>query len=168
MITQQELHELTIYDEALGLFFVRRPTCFKKKLFDLLGSVESRHGYIRIKLNNKPYKAHRLAWLYVHGHWPDEIDHINGDRADNRIANLKACTRAENQQNRSNLSKNNRSGYLGVTFSEKERKWIAQIMINKKRKRIGAFVSAEDAHKAYTETKNTLHQYWRSIKGVAQ
>mgnify|MGYP003660542452 CR=1 FL=1 len=104
-------------------------------------------GYIIIGLNGKPYRAHRLAWLYVYGKFPQEIDHINGDPSDNRLANLRSATRA---QNVANTRKKTNSGNLlkGVTPTKNGR-FRAQIRIQGKNTYLGAFVTEQDAHAAY-------------------
>src|SRR5260221_8009897 len=70
-------------------------------------------GYRRISIDRKHYEAHRLAWFMTYGRWPEkQIDHINGNRSDNRIANLREANKAQNNRNNI-ISKNNKSGYNG-------------------------------------------------------
>ena len=84
-------------------------------------------GYCTIRINGTLYKAHRLAWFYVHKRWPSKfIDHVNGDRGDNRLENLREAEHSDNIQN-SKLSKLNKSGYKGVSFHKRRRKWRARI-----------------------------------------
>ncbi|WP_082492943.1 HNH endonuclease signature motif containing protein [Acidovorax sp. Leaf160] len=105
-----------------------------------------------------------MAWLYVNGAWPDgQIDHINGNRADNRIANLRVCSNADNGQNRG-VNANNRSGSPGVSFHSKAQKWQAHIGIQGVRHALGFFASKEDAAAAYVEAKAQLHQFNPSIR----
>lgn len=86
-----------------------------------------KNGYIVTTIFYRFCKGHRLAWLWMTGEWPkDQIDHINGDRADNRWVNLRACTQAENQQN-VGLTRRNTSGFMGVTWHPTEKKWQASI-----------------------------------------
>lgn len=103
----------------------------------------------------KSYKAHRLAWLYMHGELPDKsIDHINGLKTDNRIANLRLATNAQQKQNRPrNL--NNSSGYKGVARAET--KWRARINANGRHYYLGRFDTPEDAHNAYVAAAHRLH-----------
>lgn len=122
------------------------------------GSLHKATGYIHISINGKKYPAHRLAWLYVNGEWPDaSIDHINRNKSDNRIANLRVATSAENQQNRQK-NKNNTSGIQGVYWDKRTSKWQAQIMLARKCiyigrfKSIGAAVAARNAAKAKFHT----------------
>jgi len=97
-LTRERLMELVSYDPSTGLFTskVSRPPC---KIGKVLGSKQAA-GYVEFRLDYKSYLAHRLAWFYIHGDWPvGEIDHINQDRTDNRISNLRDVTRSENNRN---------------------------------------------------------------------
>jgi len=114
-------------------------------------------GYITIMLNRKNYAAHRLAWFYVHKEWPEEdIDHVNRIGTDNRILNLRAATKSQNQYN-TGLSKNNSSGYKGVYFNKRDGRYVAQIMIEGKRISLGTHLTAFDAHDAYQKASLTYH-----------
>jgi len=112
-------------------------------------------GYVYVQLNyhgrKKRVRAHRLAWAFVHGTWPEnQIDHINGDRADNRIVNLRVVTNAENGRNRK-LSKNNSSGYNGIYKTKRNNSWHVEIHYNKRRIFLGQFEKLEDAVRARKE-----------------
>jgi hypothetical protein len=114
-------------------------------------------GYIRISVDNKNYKAHRLAWLYVNGEWPShEIDHINGNRSDNRIDNLRDVPRAQNIQNQVKPHSNNKTGYLGVTKGPCNR-FRAFIGVNGKNVNLGRFDTAELASEFYQLAKAMVH-----------
>ncbi|HYD58974.1 MAG TPA: HNH endonuclease signature motif containing protein [Noviherbaspirillum sp.] len=118
------------------------------------------HGYILIGLPEGRFRAHRLAWLYVCGEWPkNEVDHINGVRSDNRIANLRDVSRRTNNENRREAQCNNRSsGLLGVTWSGRHKKWAASIRVNRKNKHLGLWETKEEAHEAYVCAKRRLHE----------
>lgn len=108
----------------------------------------NRDGYINIKIDGRLHPAHRLAWLYVHGHWPVlEIDHRNGIRADNRLQNLREATRTEQMHNLRRPTTNT-SGFKGVSLYQGKR-WRAYIHLNGKPKHLGYFLTAELAHAAY-------------------
>lgn len=115
-------------------------------------------GYRRIRIDYQIYLAHRLAWLITHGSWPsDQIDHINGVRHDNRLANLREATNTENQQNQRKAMVDNKSGFLGVR--EQHGKFSAQIKVNGRYHHIGRFATAEEAHSAYRARKRELHPF---------
>ena len=106
-----------------------------------------RQDYIRVKVDGRMYLAHRLAWLIHYGEWPDEVDHINGDRKDNRILNLRNAGRQENCKNQP-LFAHNKSGVSGVRFLSREKRWIAQIGVKGKTHTLGYYRSFLDAVKA--------------------
>jgi hypothetical protein len=127
------------------------------------GSI-SIHGYRLIKLGRKPFRAGRLAWFLTHGEWPSgEIDHINGNKLDDRIANLRVVDRAGNSQNKGGAQKNNKScGLLGVTWNKQHRRWQSKIMANGIRYHVGYFNDPHEASAAYMEAKSRLHIGGRS------
>lgn len=170
-ITQEYLKEALSYDKETGIFKWRldRPEShFKdwrgKNGFysnineNLIAGSPSRPSkrnptsYIVIGLNGKNYKAHRLAWLYVYGEWPEEdIDHIDLNTKNNAISNLRLSINKLNHKNRSKYS-NNSSGVVGVSFHKKTGKWQAegQEIVDGKRIRhyLGLFKTLEDAAEA--------------------
>jgi hypothetical protein len=106
-------------------------------------------GYSYVTIDFRPRKAHRIAWLLHFGIMPAGfIDHINGDRLDNRIANLRLSTNAENMRNRA-APRNNSSGYKGVYLDAYTKRWKAQINIAGKNRNLGRFDTPEEAHAAY-------------------
>jgi hypothetical protein len=123
------------------------------------GSVHKGTGYVSVSIAGQRYMAHRLAWFIVHGTWPAEgIDHINGVRHDNRIANLRPASRSENQQNLRRAMRNNRLGTLGVCV-HKSGKFQAQITINGRQKHLGLYPTQEAASQAYLAAKAQQHPY---------
>lgn len=158
ILTQERLKELLNYNPDTGLFTYakRRP---KVQVGAIAGHKHKGHLYIQLKVDAKLYLAHRLAWLYVHGVFPDnQIDHINQVRHDNRLINLRQATNAENHQNRT-VQKNSTSGHAGVTWSKIWRKWHARISLNGNRIHLGWFVDKDDAIAARNAAKLTLHKF---------
>lgn len=102
-----------------------------------------------------PFRAHRIAWKMHYGTDPQEIDHINGDRADNRISNLREVTHIENQRNR-RVSRNNTSGISGVRWHSRDRCWFAQINILGRAKHLGSFQTREAAAAARMAAEEQL------------
>ena len=152
----ERARELLSYNKDTGIFTWRlgRPKC-------TVGSVaghSTNHGYIRIMVEGECYQAHRIAWLYVYGHWPTiNIDHINGDKADNRLVNLREANTTTNQENRRGAQSNNRTRVLGVSWHKIAKKFSAKIQVSGKSHHLGLFNTAEDAHAAYLSAKRKLH-----------
>jgi hypothetical protein len=114
------------------------------KVGDVAGSLDG-EGYLLIMVQSRLYRAHRLAWLYVYGTWPEgQLDHINRNRSDNRISNLREVTNKQNHQNRSKPS-NNTSGHPGVSWHKRDSKWLSSIRHNYKKTHLGYFTNIEDA-----------------------
>ena len=145
-LTQDRLKELLNYNPDTGVF-VWKVDRKAVKAGDVAGK---RHhsGYWNLFVDGKWLMAHRAAWLYVHGVWPDgDIDHINRIRDDNRLCNLRTANRAENCQNQP-TSRNNRSGVTGVLWHKAAKKWVAQINIDRKLRHLGVFETKELAVEA--------------------
>lgn len=155
-LTQDQVRGLFDYCQDTGLLTWRVRPANSVKLGDVAGS-KNNEGYMSAEIKGVAYKIHRLVWLWMTGAWPEScIDHVNGDRSDNRWANLRLATRSQNGQNRK-LNANNKSGYIGVYpfFG----KWRAQIAIKGKQIYIGTFDTVEDAAKAYAQKKRELHAF---------
>tara|TARA_R110000851_G_C12908492_1_gene548974 strand:- start:75 stop:572 length:498 start_codon:yes stop_codon:yes gene_type:complete len=142
-LTQEKLKSAILYDSDTGLFLWISPQANKVNVGDVAGGEQ--HGYINIKIDSVPYKAHRLAWMYVHGFFPEgSIDHINGIKSDNRICNLRGVTHQENMRNMSKR-RDNKTGVTGVYKRKDNGKYCASIRVNTKIKHLGSFSSLEDA-----------------------
>jgi hypothetical protein len=112
---------------------------------------------VSIHLSHRLLKAHRLAWLFETGRWPDQqIDHINGNPGDNRIENLREATNTQNQYNRG-ANKNNTSGHKGVCWDKPRGKWRAQIVLDRKSVFLGHYETAEAAGEAYRRAAEKAH-----------
>jgi HNH endonuclease len=145
------------YDPATG---VMTQAVTKKGMTKgrVIGSINSR-GYLTFKAYGVSHKVHRLAWLHFHGEWPQfEIDHINGIKTDNRIANLRDVPRSLNMQNRKCLMTINKTGFAGVRHYGN--RYRAQITINGKARHVGMFATPSEAHQAYLEAKRKHHEGW--------
>lgn len=145
MISQEELKKVIHYNKNTGIFKWKNIKSDKIKKGDVAGCKENKYGYWLIRIKGILYRSHRLAWLYVYGKFPEkDIDHINHDRTDNRIKNLRSVNRSENMKN-GNVRKDNKSGTIGVCWSTSRKKWRAVIMTDKKYKHIGYFRKKNDA-----------------------
>jgi hypothetical protein len=148
-LTADCVRSILDYDPETGIFRWKwreglRKSDNTRRAEKVAGSLTS-NGYIALRINRQDYQAHRLVWLYVHGVWPaDQIDHINGDRADNRIANLREATNQENARN-ADLRKTNSTGVVGVYWDKRHQKYYAGIIVNDKSIYLGLFSTLEEA-----------------------
>lgn len=109
------------------------------------GSLHSR-GYVHIEIDGRQHKAHRLVWLAAHGSCPKaHLDHINGDKADNRLSNLREATKHQNGTNRSGPNKQSTSGVRGVSWHRTRRKWAAYVTDHGRAFSLGLFTDKEEA-----------------------
>lgn len=119
-------------------------------------------GYKRIWHKGRLYQQHRLAWLYVYGQWPkDKIDHINGNREDNRIFNLRECTMSQNAMN-TGAHRDNTSGFKGVTRNHN--RWMANIKKDGVATYLGTFDTPEEAHAAYAAAAVRVHGQFARVR----
>lgn len=164
LITQERLKSLLTYDPDTGAFRWRID-CGSRAKTGLLAGARNGAGYFHIQIDGKKHKAHRLAWLYVYGTLPDEIDHINRIKDDNRIVNLRDVTHAQNGQNQ-NRPRNNTSGHIGVDFHKRSQKWRARIKVDGKLRDIGYFTTAQEAADARRHAETT-HLPFRTQNAAA-
>lgn len=156
-VTQEKLKELFRYAPDTGVFTRLVSVASMARAGDIAGNTDGQ-GYLRIRVEGKLYKAHRLAWLYTNGEFPqDQIDHINGVRDDNRIANLRAVNRTENMKN-TKIRTDNTSGVLGVGWHKGTDKWLATINVKGVKKYLGYFTDIKDAVAARKKA-NILYGY---------
>lgn len=156
-LTADRLRAALHYDPNTGQFTHLVATS-KTAIGDVAGCAHSA-GYRKYSIAHCTYTGHRLAWLYVHGKWPvAQIDHINGDRTDNRICNLREADATLNAQNRHVAAKRNKSGFIGVASPNGKRKtYRVSITTRGVGKHIGVFSTAEEARECYIAAKRELH-----------
>jgi hypothetical protein len=156
-IDSTRLKELFQYDPNTGNFTWLHNAGKRVKAGQIAGCLH-KNGYIQIGIDKKVHLAHRLVWLYVYGEYPkNQIDHRNGIRSDNRVANLRDATSAENCQNL--LRARGSSGLLGAHFQKTRNRWSSSIKLNGTKTHLGYFKTAEDAHVAYLNAKRALHPF---------
>lgn len=154
-LSRHDLADLLDYDQSSGMFVWKRSPCIRNVKGRIAGCRTS-HGYWQIRINGRSYLAHRLAWLFVHGEWPQhQIDHIDGDRCNNRLGNLRDVPLAVNRQNIKGAMAGKKIPILGVR-SQRSR-FSALITLNGRRIYLGSFGTTEEAHRAYLSAKRRIH-----------
>ena len=155
MLTQTRLKEVLDYDPSTGVF-TRRIKQTGVKQGRVSGSL-SNEGYLVTSIDQKNYKCHRLAWLYMTGSWPQgQIDHINGQRNDNKFNNLRDVTKKQNMENQRKAQRHNKStGVLGTWKNGSG--YTARISHNNSKIYLGTFKTLAEAQAAYVAAKRVLH-----------
>lgn len=148
MITQNKLKRLLHYNQDTGIFTRKVATCNTVKVGDIAGH-KRMDGYVVISLGNNSYFAHRLAVLYMENKlYPHHVDHINGIKDDNRWCNLREATSSQNAAN-TGVRKDNTSGFRGVSWDEKRKKWKTRINVDGKEIHLGRYKFLIQAANAY-------------------
>ncbi|MCX3078411.1 HNH endonuclease [Klebsiella michiganensis] len=160
-ITKELISKYLSYDPDSGFFTWKVYRSRLARPGNVAGSLHSK-GYIIIMIEGKYHFAHRLAWILVNNSQPDEVDHINGVRSDNRISNLRNSSRRDNSLN-TGLSKRNKSGVKGVSFNRRDNAWQAYASVNGKGFYLGQFKKIDDAISARDNfvAENYNHQFYR-------
>ena len=149
---KSRIHDLLTYQEGKLLW---KKSGNGRNVGDEAGMVTEK-GYRRIKVDGKMHMAHRLVWAYHFNEVPDCLDHIDEDKLNNSVINLRPATKAENGCNITHR-RNNKSGVKGVYWANREQKWAAELSINKQIKRLGYFDDIELADLVVTEARNKYH-----------
>ena len=156
-LSLSELKRQLSYDHETGIFTRLITMCNKVKVGDIAGGVQN-SGYVTLRVLGKLYLAHRLAWYYFYGEIPfGVIDHINGNKLDNRIYNLRVATRSENTRNsKTRVKKYTRFRGLSVRRNKRGVYWRVNIKLNKKNIYLGMFYDELEAYKVYLTKANEL------------
>lgn len=149
-LTQSKISEFFDYKDGNLFWKVSRGSISKFSKAGTLGS----HGYVQIRLMGKFYLAHRLIYLLINGQIPEQIDHIDGDKTNNKIENLRSSTQSQNRMNSVGFSK---SGVKGVSWDKRLCKWAVQVKVNKKRIYHCLFDDLEFAELVSIEARNKYH-----------
>jgi len=162
MITQERLKQLLHYNPETGLF---TRIDIESNRTDRLGKQpgsRNTKGHIQIRLDGTLYVAHRLAWLYMNGRFPvNQLDHIDGDKTNNKITNLREATNKQNQENVP-LQVNNTSGYRGVSFDKRLKKFRAYVCHNRQQITLGLFDTSELATSAAQKARDQLFTHHKT------
>jgi len=156
ILTQEELKSQIKYDPHTGSFYRIDLPLGSNANIGLITSKPTENGYIRIRILGKKYMAHRLAYLYMVGEWPDQIDHTDRNRSNNKWSNLENATDATNRKNQS-LRKYNNTGHVGVTWNSKRKRYVARIGHNHKQYWLGQFKTLEEAIEARSKASSKFN-----------
>ena len=158
LVTQQLLHELFDYRDDGHLIRKKATGGNGNYAGKVVGCVpkSKSNKYVTTKIKGQHWCVHKLVYLYHHGYIPKQLDHINRNKLDNRIENLRPATSVQNASNR-NVFKNNTSGCKGVSFKKETNKWFVYVNANKKRKNIGYFDDLELAELVAVEARDKYH-----------
>lgn len=148
--------DMLAYDAESGFLTWENPPKFNSNLLSTRAGCVWTDGYRYIRIKREPLLEHRVAWFIQYGEEPDQLDHINTIRDDNRLCNLRIASITENNRNKGRQA-NNTSGYKGVTHHKASGKYQAKICADKKTVSLGYFDSALEAHQAYIKASGELH-----------
>lgn len=154
-LTTERLKAVLHYDPDTGIFTWLVSLSSRSVAGNEAGTI-IHHGYRAINIDGRRYLAHRLAWFYMTGEWPNIIDHRDRDTGNNRFVNLRNGTRRLNNQNLG-MRSDNSTGFIGVT--KQKRLFAARISNKGKMIHIGSYRTAEEAHEAYQKAKKELHEF---------
>jgi hypothetical protein len=161
MISQVRLKEIFTYKDGNFIWNIRKTGI---KYQTIAGNLNCQKGHIYICIDKKRYLAHRLVWLWHHGFIPqDQIDHIDGNRANNKIENLRLATVTQNNQN-SKLRITSKTGFKGVSYISSRKKYWARVFAFKRQYSLGYFDTAEEAHEAYKIGATKHHKEFARFK----
>ena len=162
IISQEYLHEIFKYKDGDLIYKKKTHKFSKSKIGAKAGTIYS-SGYLNVKLHQNPYPIHKLVFMMFHGFFPKVIDHIDGNKLNNKIENLRECCHITNGYNRK-LGINNTSGYKNVVWNKKLKKWRVTLMHNKKFQDFGYFEDLELAALVAEEARNKYHKNFARTK----
>jgi hypothetical protein len=154
LYVKKELPKKATIEYQNGEMFLKRQLP-KRKIGEKIGTTY-KNGYSQALILSKTYAVHRLVFLYHHGYFPKEVDHIDNDILNNKIENLREVTRNQNCYN-SKLRKDNTSGVKGVSWSKIRKKWVVQLTVNGKLKRFGFYDDINCAKSVIEEMRTKYH-----------
>ena len=150
-LTQERLKEILHYNLGTGVFTWIDCNSVKPMNGKTAGTKHNM-GYTSIGIDGKVYLSHRLAWLYVDGFFPDQVDHIDHDRSNTKYKNLRAANESMNSKNRTKTSRNT-AGVVGVCWCKLNKKWKASITVNRKKIHLGLFKDITKAKECRSKAK---------------
>jgi hypothetical protein len=156
-VSVARLRDMLKYDPNTGLVVWILPQSNRVRPGEQAGGI-TRLGYLRVGISGRDYMVHRVAWALHYGGWPaGVIDHMDGNKVNNRIANLRDVPASVNMQNRRSATGGSSSGLLGASWHAASGRWHARIKIGGRTTSLGYHATPEDAHAAYVQAKRRLH-----------
>jgi hypothetical protein len=144
-LTQERIQEIFNYDAITGIVTTKLVRHGSRTYIGAPVGTLTNYGYLCVRVDGKRYQLHRLIWLHVYGYIPKEdLDHIDGDRTNNRLVNLREANRQDNLKNTA-VHKDSSTGILGVNWDKRKSKWRATIYVNKKQEHLGYFEEIQEA-----------------------
>jgi hypothetical protein len=172
-LNDANVRQIFTYDHVTGILtwnyrYSEGPAWNGRNAWKIAGHIGD-CGYRIVKLRGEKYRAHRIAWLYMTGAWPDhDVDHANGDRADNRFKNLRSAKPGDNNQNSAKQKRATSSRFIGVSYRKSDGAWVAQICSGGKSVYLGGFASEHAARDAYRAAKSRMHTFQPALRQNAE
>jgi hypothetical protein len=163
MMEQKRVHEC--FDYLDGVLYWKIKPAIRVKVGQPAGTLDKKTGYYRLNVDLKTYKIHSLIFLYHNGYLPNFVDHVDGNKINNKIENLRAATRSQNCMNQK-ISTKNTSGTKGVMWHKRDKKWFVQLRVNSKCHSFGYYDDKELAELVAIEATNKFHKEFSAYKGV--
>jgi hypothetical protein len=158
ILTLEQFKQILSYDPEDGTFtwLVNRHS--RVRIGQAVGSPVGKRGYLSTRIAGRNYYLHRIAWLWMTGQWPRAtVDHIDGNRGNNRFKNLRDVSQAAQRQNIYRSMR--KDGLLGAHYDARDKVWVAQISVSGCYKRLGSFSTEKEAHAVYIAAKRKLHPF---------
>ena len=153
MLQKEDILDIFNYNINTGIFTWKKSRRGVAK--GVVAGTLRQDGYVHLCIGEERHFAHRVVYLLMEGYMPEQVDHINGNRSDNRWENLRACTPSENSQNR--RITNSKSGFKNVNWHEQTKKWRVQVMIDGKSRSFGLYSNIEDAKRVAIIARKEIH-----------
>jgi HNH endonuclease len=160
-LNKEVLNDIFQYQD--GKLFWKKITGNRAKIGDIAGRQSG--SYRMVGLHKRAFMEHRLIFMMHHGYFPQEVDHIDGNKLNNKIENLRSASHLENLRNQK-IRINNVSGHKNVGWASREQKWRVRLTVNRKDKHIGYFDDRELADLVAVEATNKFHKEFSAYKGV--
>jgi len=155
MMTYEEAHKYFTYKDGI-LYWKEKPSPKARVTVGTKAGALTKQGYVRLQLNGKKYRAHRVIYLMHYGETPSVLDHMDSNKSNNKIENLRPATPSENGCNQKTRS-DSKSGIKGVCWHERLNKWYTQIQLEGKKRYLGVYKDLQEAQSVVEDARVKLH-----------